>query len=569
MPFAFPAVEAETGVPVTERKAGFGEYFFKRHYRGMEYTLGGALSSWARDIFDDSPLLDPKTANKLYMMPAGMEFTEPVRENRARYLQDRYDMLALNQAQLDTYSNIGLARGTVGFAGEVLGGMTSPVDFSLNLIPFVGSTSRAAIAAKLGAGRMTQLATRGLLLSEETIAKHVAYPRVTAAVIDATAGNIVAELGVAVEAIRNKEDYTFGQFSANIAGGALFAAGFHSAGRALGSGLDLAIKQAREIHAKMTPESSSAATRTAVNQTIRGEPVNVTSHVNIDPKVMEAEWRAREAEIRASGEIPASVNSGRTFETAKGSVYQINEDGSTTRNKAPRPEHPGESGIQNPSKQTWYVTADDANKLAEIQAKGGPGKTIKETPDGSGVGVFYLDGPSAGKFEARTLVPASKEPELGLIPVEYFGDNYTVHFGNEIVSMGKMADVASDPRYQAFVKERIDQYVAQKKKEFDENYQRNAVIQKATAEVQSIGPLASPEDMAKMEGARVPEAALADIKEDVRSLNNEFEADLKAIEADDPRLAAELREEFELELKSIDQTDPKAIEAAMRCLINE
>lgn len=124
------------------------------------------------------------------------------------------------------------------------------------------------------------------------------------------------------------------------------------------------------------------------------------------------------------------------FTTAKGSTYDIADDGTTTRNKAARPEHPGEVGPQPRSERTFYVDAAAVQKLAEFQAEGGPTKRIAALPgDASKVGIQYVDGKDAGKFEARTMVSVSDSPTVGATPVELWKDGQRVHFGNEITEL--------------------------------------------------------------------------------------------------------------------------------------
>jgi hypothetical protein len=120
------------------------------------------------------------------------------------------------------------------------------------------------------------------------------------------------------------------------------------------------------------------------------------------------------------------------FKTAKGSTYEIQIDGSTIRNKAPRPEHPGEFGVQPKSSNTYYVTIEDAQKLSEVQTKGGPNAEIAATQDGR-IGVRYLAGKDAGKFERRTVVPHG-EPGIEKVPVEVIPGK-TPHFGNPITEL--------------------------------------------------------------------------------------------------------------------------------------
>jgi hypothetical protein len=138
--------------------------------------------------------------------------------------------------------------------------------------------------------------------------------------------------------------------------------------------------------------------------------------------------------------------SGLTFTTAKGSTYAVNDDGTTTRSKAARPEHPGEEGLQPTSKRTVYVDKDGAERLSEIQAQGGARKTLRFDDATNSVAVGYLGGKDAGKIEGRTVTKFATDPAIGLIPVEYWGDNKTVHFGNEITKVTPpTTEITSEP----------------------------------------------------------------------------------------------------------------------------
>lgn len=144
-----------------------------------------------------------------------------------------------------------------------------------------------------------------------------------------------------------------------------------------------------------------------------------------------------EEQSAAVGEQPATPSvpvSG--FTTAKGSTYEVHSDGTTTRNKAARPEHPGEQGPQQRSQRTFYLTPEDANKLALIQTQGGPRMAIEFHSSGA-VGVRFLDGPNAGKWESSTMVRPISEPAVGLMPVELWKNGRGTHFGNEITSVNK------------------------------------------------------------------------------------------------------------------------------------
>lgn len=124
-----------------------------------------------------------------------------------------------------------------------------------------------------------------------------------------------------------------------------------------------------------------------------------------------------------------------SFRTALGSEYAVLPDGTTVRNKAPRPGH-ADSGPQPRSVRTFYVTSEDGKTLGEIQTQGGPQRTIQVSGDQAG--IRYEEGPSAGKVERRTVVPIVSTPRVGLLPAEIWEDG-RVHFGNPITEIGAAA----------------------------------------------------------------------------------------------------------------------------------
>jgi hypothetical protein len=163
-------------------------------------------------------------------------------------------------------------------------------------------------------------------------------------------------------------------------------------------------------------------------------------------------------EISARKTGPQEEAAPLTFRTAKGSTYQLNSDGTTTRNKAYRPEHgEAEQGPQPKSDSTFFVTAEDAEKLGEFQAQGGPKRAIRQLPDGR-IGLMYLEGKDKGKFEARTVVTPQAQPAVGLTPVELWKDGSRVHFGNAITSVDTPASAAPDTGFQAIFREELSQH---------------------------------------------------------------------------------------------------------------
>lgn len=132
-----------------------------------------------------------------------------------------------------------------------------------------------------------------------------------------------------------------------------------------------------------------------------------------------------------------------TFKTSKGSTYEVFGDGTTARNKSFHPEHgAADVGPQPRSDNTYYVTSEQADALSLFQTQGRQ-MAIAALGDGR-IGVKYLDGEGAGKFERRTVTKPSPEPALGLTPVELFDGGMKVHFGNEITEVSQAARAAEE-----------------------------------------------------------------------------------------------------------------------------
>lgn len=191
--------------------------------------------------------------------------------------------------------------------------------------------------------------------------------------------------------------------------------------------LTAAAKAAFQTGKALSPEFSAEIER--IKNKYGGQPPDASDELIAQAKASKA---ARDAAATPKVEVAEPPIKG--FTTAKGSTYEVNEDGTTTRNKAARPEHPGEQGPQPKSAATYYVSPQDALLLGEIQSLGGgPKRTISKLSDGR-IGVKYLEGKDNGKFEKRTVVTPDKTPRKGLTPVEVF-ENGKVHFGNEITEI--------------------------------------------------------------------------------------------------------------------------------------
>lgn len=145
-----------------------------------------------------------------------------------------------------------------------------------------------------------------------------------------------------------------------------------------------------------------------------------------------------------------------TFKTEKGSTYEVDENGSTTRNKAYRKEHgEKEQGIQKPSDNTYYVKPEDVDKLSVFQTRGDSPKKISSYGD-KVLLVEYVEGPNKGKGIQGSVVEYSKEPSEGLIPVESWDNGEKIHFGNKIVEVIKKVEKLKPPELPATPKKSIE-----------------------------------------------------------------------------------------------------------------
>ncbi len=144
--------------------------------------------------------------------------------------------------------------------------------------------------------------------------------------------------------------------------------------------------------------------------------------------------------------LPTNLDSRAVeFETAKGSIYQVHEDATTTRNKAFRPEHgEAEQGIQPRSEKTVYVDEADIGRFAA------PAETSWRVAD-HGDGTFSLitknaDGRWGVSPESKNI-KTYNEPAVGRIPIELwkkealtgYGMNAyaKMHPGNKIVRLSE------------------------------------------------------------------------------------------------------------------------------------
>ena len=148
---------------------------------------------------------------------------------------------------------------------------------------------------------------------------------------------------------------------------------------------------------------------------------------------------------KASAPPSSGSTSGLSFSTAKGSTYVVHDDGTTTRDKKARPEHPGQQGPQPRSEHTFYVDDKGAIALAEIQGEWGDQKVhIVTNPEGTHASLRIYHGKDADKLIERTITKTSNRPAVGMTPIELWDQGRTVHFGNKITAVQGVSEAAPE-----------------------------------------------------------------------------------------------------------------------------
>ena len=137
--------------------------------------------------------------------------------------------------------------------------------------------------------------------------------------------------------------------------------------------------------------------------------------------------------------IKYMLRKGTRFKTSKGSTYEATSDNTTVRNKASRPEHPGEGGIQPESSKTIFMPESELNKFAGIHQNPDIGTEFVPISETRAALKYTNDfGPhKKGDIVGGTEVEFTLKPEIGLSPVEILNHKHSngIHFGNEITDI--------------------------------------------------------------------------------------------------------------------------------------
>jgi len=174
-------------------------------------------------------------------------------------------------------------------------------------------------------------------------------------------------------------------------------------------------------------------------------PAETANDAARDP-IKQQQLLAKDKEVPAEGRDPPEPPEAGTpgsFTTAKGSEYQIHGDGTTTRNKAARPDpgHEGDQGWKPRSEKTFYVDEGQANRLAPPTDSAW---RVIDHEDGS-ISIAVRD-PKTGRWgisPSQRAIEVTTTPEVGKVPIELWGEGTTngstsfkgMHPGNAITEV--------------------------------------------------------------------------------------------------------------------------------------
>lgn len=158
---------------------------------------------------------------------------------------------------------------------------------------------------------------------------------------------------------------------------------------------------------------------------------------------------ANSVESEASDEAPVIG-----FTTAKGSTYQVDEQGRTTRNKAKRddPGHEGDSGMKPKTARTIYVDTDaSVLSAAGLSGLGSKGARVVIKDGKASLATWNEKENRWGVSPGSRDIPFSETPKVGAYPLELWNRNDDIpgyegysgmHAGNAIVSVERAPEAS-------------------------------------------------------------------------------------------------------------------------------
>ena len=188
-----------------------------------------------------------------------------------------------------------------------------------------------------------------------------------------------------------------------------------------------------------------------------GEPDG--SSILVRKPAKEAQTPSGEVLGAELSDVKASVK--RMFTTAKGSTYVIEDDGTTSRDKAARdePGHEGDSGKKERSAKTIYIDSNAAAlSAAGLQNRGSKGARVVIKDGKASLIMWNEKADTWGVSPLSQDISFSTEPKVGSYPLELWDktddvpgyESYSnMHAGNKIISITQPAVVDERARPEA------------------------------------------------------------------------------------------------------------------------
>lgn len=393
----------------------------------------GAETAYPAPTGRDAELVQPEELQKRFG-DLGLTFDQPMTRAAAEALAEGKRREMIRQS-LVSRGPTGVAGVTAQFGTALLRSAMDPIELAALFVPVVSQAKLAGLVARYGA-------VRG---------------RALAGAIEGTVGNIMLEPAYYGLSKSLQRDYTMTDslmnvFLGTVLGGVAGAGiGALSRGRAAEAPAPATSRlpeptetfpiNAVEIPGQRplglpyygdTPAQRGDALRGAIGQMVQGQQVSVRPLLN--------------------------ERSAPEFVTEKGSVYRIEPDGTTIRNKAARadPGHESDQGIKPKSARTVYVDQNAAVlSTAGLQNLGPQGARLV-VHDGKATLLTWNE--KVGKWGTTPSsrdIPIHDEPALGRYPLEVWDrvddvpghEAYSnMHAGDRIVEMrGGMAPLPGKP----------------------------------------------------------------------------------------------------------------------------
>lgn len=398
----------------------------------------GGFEEGMGEVRPTSPLVDAATA-RARIAEEGVDLTVPDAGIRREALDILVDRKKQERRRLDTLNRApeGLSSALLQIGAGFTGSLFDPLNVAAAFVPVVGPSRYTMMLERAG----SRLGRAGV--------------RARVGALEGAVGTALLEPLVFAAAAQEQSDYGLVDSLINIAFGTVLGGGLHAG---LGAASD-AVSKGRpwqtarasdplpQMLERLPAGTREAALRTAVAQAVSGRTVDVLPvlrSANVNARFDAEPLRAAVgSDVIGLAEVPPArvdASPAATFETAKGSRYSVHEDGTTTRDKAARPDpgHEGDEGIKPKSERTVYLDEEAANALA--QPANAPWRIIEHDDGTLSLAVRRQDG-KWGIAPSQKNIPVTAAPAVDRVPLELW-QRETVnglpgfrqaHFGNRIV----------------------------------------------------------------------------------------------------------------------------------------